>query len=777
MGGRGDTTWGLGLEHEMLFGVDGRRPGVTYVLPSQHIVNALVMGRLEPIFVALERVLQTPMRRPVQEATVVLTGNRKAARQQSYSTAAAAAVKRALAHVPVRDLRTFVCCVFPAVGEPVYGWCMRLWAGVWSLQDEMEAKEHELHAAKGRLFAAAAGKQSSATATVNKLASGVLCSLVAHLVLGSEASQQFDTTLGSVVDAALSKSPDQQRRPAVGDTLHCASVPWEGRGRQAGKGSGRKLSGGELVETVLGVTLFPYPGKGDDGRAIELDGDFVEVKSTRFSKARVEDVVAQVRQHEATVLAAALRIDASARILPHSGYSNIWQVLPHRRATSGRRQQGKSGYAGSYHVWFTLPHLPDAAASSFVNQHVAFANCLQWLEPLLLSCTSGDPRALGLGATFPRANMRGVFNALSGIGTTDVCGTMPLREGHDAVMAFYTNERDFAAAVAAGDPFQAPRRTSGRYRMSYTVDGKTALPYSGCRQIERRTWVYGSQADYPFPVSGVEESTQASSLINRVLAHRHGAGFTMQQGNDLRVPWCGNFEMQLLPGWSAHAVADGPGRFVLRFAHRANRTWSAKAPLAKKAPTPSKVGFEFRLMDNMPSSAMRQLLRLFVLVAAASTAAASGECRNPSADEDWATAAADVLVMGRFAPCHAAYVRKLRARLSLPPPPPGQTDVRGALLAVCAELHGRHARHPWVALLTKGHAKPPVPEDCNMAGWADAFALKRGALDAAALAASAATEPDAGRWAADVLQSGRLPDAWRHDLPFMHATLLAEGHR
>ena len=774
MGGGNDTTWGLGLEHEMLVGIEGPRPGVTYVLPSQHIVNSLTMGRLEPIFVILEHVMKSPMRRPMQEATVVLTGKHKAARPPSYNKTAAASIESALARVPSRDLCTFVSCVFPAVGEPVYGWCFRLWASEWSFHNEMEAMEPEIHTAKAQLFAAAAGKKASAAVTVNKLSAGVLCSLVAHLLLSSEASQRFHAALGSVVDVALSKSQDHQRRPAVGDTLNCTSSPWDGRGRLPGKGRGRKLSGSELVEAVLGVTLFPNPGKSDDGRAVELDGEFVEVKSTRFSKVRVEDIVTQVRQHEAAVLETARRIDVSAHILPHSGYSSI---LPHsnRRAIS-KQQQSKPGYAGSYHVWFTLPHSPRSlATSSFVNQHVAFANCLQWLEPLLLSCTSGDPRALGSGAAFPRANMRGVYNALSGIGTTDVCGTMPLREEQDAVMAYYATERDFVAAVVAGDPFQASRRTSGRYRVSYTVDGKTVLPYAGCSQIERRTWDYVYQVNYPFPVSGVEErSSQASSRINRILVQRHGASFTMQQGNDIRVPWCGSFQMQLRPGWSAHAVADGPGRFVLRFAHRTQGTWSAKAPLTV-AGNNRKVGFEFRMMDNMPSSGMRQLLRLFVLVAAASSVAVSGECRNPSADEDWATAAADVLVMGRFAPCNVAYMNKLRARLSLPPPPPGQVDVRGALLAVCAELHERHAHHPWVTLLTKGYAKPPVPEDCNMAGWTDAFTLKRDALDMATFVASAAVEPDAGRWAADVLQSGLVPEVWRHDLPFMHHTLIAEA--
>ena len=771
-------SWGLGMEHEMLIGVDGDNPGETRVLLSSNIVYSMFTRRLEPVYAAVERAMGRRMKlvRPVTEATVMLApAKRKPANSTRASAAACKLVARALVGIPVEDMRMFIACMFPSVWEPCgnAAWQYRMPVRHWTFIDALQT-DKSLTVAKRRLLVVTTGRSST---MAYRLTPMQLRSLVANLVLDTDAARAYHAAVEVTLDAALSKT-ERVRRPMIGDTLHVSAIPWDSRGiiMLTRDKHARLANGADLASAVFGTVVMPYPGK-DEGRVIEVDGDFVEVKSIRFRNASIEDVMSQVRTHEAAVISVARTIDASAHILPHSGYARI-------RYTGDTDAGGSPNYAGSFHVWFTLPHAPaTTSAADFAGSHVAFASCLQWMEPLLLACSSGDPRALGAGTRFPRANMRGTFNPLSGIGTTDVCGSMPLLHLHTAPLWYHANMDDFVAAVASGDPSKAAHHLDGRqpYRIFYTLDGKTLIPYAGCISIERADWGRDpEQPQYPFVASGI--GTRSDAKVTSALASLR-AGFNMHTGNDIRVPWCNNFQLKLQHGWTAHAVITDRSkkRFVLHFAHRELKAWTAKAPLRSKQP--SNVGFEFRLMYNMPTANMEQLLRVFVLVAAASSNNSKG-CSNPVNDNDWAGAVAAVLVMGRFAPMADAYMRKLRMRLGLSVGPRSGKrydkraqvwDARTSLLALCTELHDRYASHPWVAAFTKAaYSTPPVPKDANMAGWVDAFAAharRSPALLAELVKLHAADPLDARGWASSVLRKGVLPTGWLHDLPYMHAAL------
>jgi hypothetical protein len=64
-------------------------------------------------------------------------------------------------------------------------------------------------------------------------------------------------------------------------------------------------------------------------------------------------------------------------------------------------------YTGSYHVTMTLPHHESMKQSTFIEIHKNFANTVQWIEPLLLSCFfSGDDRCFGTTKVYPRGSFR-----------------------------------------------------------------------------------------------------------------------------------------------------------------------------------------------------------------------------------------------------------------------------------------------------------------------------------------------------------------------------------
>jgi hypothetical protein len=76
----------------------------------------------------------------------------------------------------------------------------------------------------------------------------------------------------------------------------------------------------------------------------------------------------------------------------------------------------KETYAGSYHVWITLPHstgvkFDHISSSTIIHE----PSSLQWMEPLL-ACMCPDPRSPGEGVKHSRASMRSKLNYLSGIG-------------------------------------------------------------------------------------------------------------------------------------------------------------------------------------------------------------------------------------------------------------------------------------------------------------------------------------------------------------------------
>ena len=67
----------------------------------------------------------------------------------------------------------------------------------------------------------------------------------------------------------------------------------------------------------------------------------------------------------------------------------------------------REDYNGSYHITLTLPHKKSISNKKFIEMHRDFANCVQWIEPLLLTAFfTGDLKAVASSKKYTRGSYR-----------------------------------------------------------------------------------------------------------------------------------------------------------------------------------------------------------------------------------------------------------------------------------------------------------------------------------------------------------------------------------
>ena len=78
-------------------------------------------------------------------------------------------------------------------------------------------------------------------------------------------------------------------------------------------------------------------------------------------------------------------------------------------------------YAGSFHVWTTIPYYSKDSPEIFINKHINLANRLQLLEPIFASYfTSPDIESIGNNLSHSRSSLRQFLNNFAGYGTSDI---------------------------------------------------------------------------------------------------------------------------------------------------------------------------------------------------------------------------------------------------------------------------------------------------------------------------------------------------------------------
>jgi hypothetical protein len=486
-----------------------------------------------------------------------------------------------------------------------------------------------------------------------------------------------------------------------------------------------QLTGRDLVESLIAAAeaFAKAYAKATDITDFDQDVDFVEARSLRYRNATVASVARQVRvaeKHAHEEMA-----PPRARAFPWSGYVD---------------NGGTQHYAGSYHVWITLPHSvspesPAIARQALLTKHALVAHLLQWIEPLIRSTyASGDPRALGNGTHFSRASMRAGVNEYSGYGTSPadrIATGAPVTRN----ITWYASTSN---ALAGRDPHVAtPAEGWGAFAV---VDG-VRLPYDTCADIPRR----------PF-ISGDWLPDDSATSVDLVPVGGPGSG-----GDIRTVSLCGGLSIPVAQGWSELWVGL-PKRKQLEL-HFVNEKRDVLASMPVDAAAWSVQlekmrGIEFRAIDNFPSGGIETLVRILVLVAAAADAQAEKQgdaliknakilkrlaTRRAATSHAWIDAMQAVKKGGCHADVGDAYMRDLWRELEIVKTKATKTKATKTkatktmatktkamtaypmLVALASQLHHLHSRSSVVLAMDPGRKGAPVPVNYNQQAWEEAL--------------------------------------------------------
>lgn len=430
----------------------------------------------------------------------------------------------------------------------------------------------------------------------------------------------------------------------------------------------------------------------------DIDGPFIETRSTEFKNATVEDVVTQLHNAEATVLGKARKNGfKNVRIYPWSGNVN---------------EKGDGQYLGSYHVWITLPTVKAPKMtmkhrSDILLKHGCLTHLLQWIEPLLMTLFTGDPRALGSADDkFVRASMRARYSNYSGYGTTRASSIVGDRDIDDAkYIRWYETEEDLLLKR------NSHHQRSVSWPLYVWVDG-VKVQYQQCMAGQRTFDWHGDVAGFQ-PVVG--------NLNTMYMASGPGGGA------DIRSELCSSLGIKLNRSYTERwlRVKD---TLELRFVNNKTNKLTRDVPIEDKSWGKEMRGIEFRAIDNMPPAQIDELLHLLVLVAAASLAKCSNERpdfeKNAAAlSPHWNKALQDVRRLGAHAPVNCGYISKLASELGVHIKCGAGGTMFDALLALSGSLHSAFKDSETVRMMHPGssEAGPPAFDNVGQMAWQEAW--------------------------------------------------------
>lgn len=405
----------------------------------------------------------------------------------------------------------------------------------------------------------------------------------------------------------------------------------------------------ETISALISIAKNKQAAAANESDSYDIDGQFIESRSTSFRNETVSSVIQQLRDSENKVLEIASSVVSKPqglRIYPWSGY---------------QQNTKKTQYAGSYHVWTTLPHdlrshagsLKTAIASrrETISQHAYLAHMLQWIQPLINSLFSGDPRALGRNDDkYSRSSMRYDLNPYSGYGTTSVSKMIDhQRPFNEPFMGWYVSEDDMKSGP------RMLRRGDKKFPSFIYILGKR-IPYEFCLSQSR---------------SSVFEFINMASVVSNT--ERFKPGF----GSDIRSMTCDTLSFPVKKGWSGKWLRVGD-TLELRFMNNKGII-SKDAPIDLSRWARKAVGFEFRAIDNMPDGTIEQLMRLIILLSASAIAKTSSTKRRSdykyleknaaSMSSEWNGSINDVMSFGSHAKLSKEYIKRLMKETNVKLPP------------------------------------------------------------------------------------------------------------
>jgi hypothetical protein len=441
-----------------------------------------------------------------------------------------------------------------------------------------------------------------------------------------------------------------------------------------------------------------------------IDGKFIESRSTVFKRQTAEAVLRQLRKSETTVLKIAAKNGIqSPSIFPWSGYV----------------EDGTAEYAGSYHVWITLPHETARRTAAqmlqertaFMQRHAHLAHLLQWIEPLVTTLFSGDPRALGRSdGKFSRASMRASLNPYSGYGTTPVDRMLDVpksqKQWHSELIWFNSKE-DLRTE-------QRSMKVRDHSWPLYIRVGGHKMPYSACLDIPR-------EAGFSLDPLTKEPAIRLPDMPGKARAPG--------TGSDIRSMVCQSAAIPLHDGWKARWLRV-KNTLELWFFNPEKNKLTADAPVDFDGWTTRDVrGIEFRAIDNMPQGNIDALVRLVVLLGdsaykrGAKLATASYLGKNAAGRSvAWMEALDAVRLRGPHIQLPKAYLSALVKQLGLRPQLVNSLQNHTAfemLVAIADAMHQEHMHGIVAQSMLADPSRPPKFQNTNQLAWEHAYASSK----------------------------------------------------
>lgn len=420
-----------------------------------------------------------------------------------------------------------------------------------------------------------------------------------------------------------------------------------------------------LVKATSHIVMYG----GNNTERFELDSGFIEIKSNKPKNATVESIAKELEAREKEV------VKFAKLVARHTNLVGTVGVLPHGQVVlngTDAFDPGAATYAGSYHVWMTLPHKlgPAFDHMAFVQDHRKLVCALQWLQPLLLACMPCDPRSPGSGQRYSRASMRSRLNTLSGFGVASI----PETERRN-VLCY--------ASLDALNRGEAPTVISTNAIWMVTDTG-AKLNLLACA-FQERTPPINTRGDWTT-----------------------GAGFRIHHGGtDVRLDTC--WSCSVRPYSQPLAFVKTKGGIHAAVFDKETGTYAMDKTCTRATP----VGIEFRVFDHLPSEHVRDLLSIVVLAAAA-----SGKCDTRSiASEDpaWILQMRDSAAHGSRVPVSKDFWAKVQKAFGVKAALPAH-----AFLGLNALLQAMHAKHGKNAVAKAyGLSKCPMFPDVNFPLWRD----------------------------------------------------------
>jgi len=273
-------------------------------------------------------------------------------------------------------------------------------------------------------------------------------------------------------------------------------------------------------------------------------------------------------------------------------------------------------YAGSFHVWVTIPYSSKELPELFINKHINLANRLQLLEPIFASYfTSPDIESIGNDLKHSRSSLRHFLNNYAGYGTSDISLLYGIDKNN--IDEYYLSKED----VLNGDKIDI------YLKKKIYENNKIIKDYDGLTQR------YGTSNNFKFLKENIDKNN--NSIINDYLMqifkntkikpfkNKYGYSTIIPLGADIRTTSMNKlFYKKVEDNYKKVYILEN-NVFNLYYHDTINNIITNKPKYNlkayKKFMKDERIGIEFRIFDHFPTYEMIQFLAILSEIVCYST--------------------------------------------------------------------------------------------------------------------------------------------------------------